>query len=138
MLMDQRLADKVFQFGEEFRVDLGLDLLPAEGALPFKTEHQRRGAAGQRFPPDAHRGPYTDIALVHLIVFEETDQAEGERRAEEADQVAGQTAEAEEAGSADAEETAGGEPADDVPVNAVESPESRKKKEMFGEDCIAE
>lgn len=69
---------------------------------------------------------------------EETDQAEGERRAEEADQVAGQTAEAEEAGSADAEETAGGEPADDVPVNAVESPESRKKKEMFGEDCIAE
>lgn len=69
---------------------------------------------------------------------EETDQAEGERRAEEADQVAGQAAEAEEAGAADAEETAGGEPADDVSVNAVESPESRKKKEMFGEDCIAE
>ena len=68
-LMDQRLADEVFQPGKQFRVDLGLDLLPAEGALSFKTEHQRRGAALQGLPPDAHGGPHADVPLVHPVIL---------------------------------------------------------------------
>lgn len=64
---------------------------------------------------------------------------EGQTTEEEHAVDAAQTAEAEEADrAADAEETAGGEPVDDVSVSAVESPESREKKERFGEDCIAE
>ena len=72
-------------------------------------------------------------------------EAEEEQTAEEeyaAD--GGQTAEAEEAdraagggATADPEETAGGAAADAVSASAVESPESREKRERFGEDCIA-
>ena len=53
---------------EQLGVDFSLDLLAAQGARPFKAEHQRRAPALQGLAPDAHRGPHADVALIHLIV----------------------------------------------------------------------
>ena len=53
---------------EQLGVDFGLDLLAAQGARPFKAEHQRRAPALQGLAPDAHRGAHADVALIHLIV----------------------------------------------------------------------
>ena len=53
---------------EQLGVDFGLDLLAAQGARPFKAEHQRRAPALQGLAPDAHRGAHADITLIHLIV----------------------------------------------------------------------
>lgn len=68
---------------------------------------------------------------------EEAEQAAGGGQTEEAGQTVGevQTIDGEKPAEAD---STGGESADAGSANDTESPESRKKKEMFGEDCIAE
>lgn len=68
---------------------------------------------------------------------EEAEQAAGEGQTEETGQEVGegQTTDGEKPTEID---STGGESEDAGSANDTESPESRKKKEMFGEDCIAE
>ncbi len=55
-----------FQLFVQLGGNVGFDLLPAEGALALKAEHQMGLAAQHAFPPDAHGGAHRHIALLHL------------------------------------------------------------------------
>ena len=46
-------------------IDAALDLLAGKAAPGFEAEDVVRSAAGEGFFPDAHGGPYADIALPH-------------------------------------------------------------------------